>query len=96
MAVIRRRIDALDVRLVALLNERAACAMAIGALKRRESLPVYEPDREATVLANVSAANCGPLAPDALRRGFERIIDEARRLQRADSADAARPGRSGQ
>jgi chorismate mutase len=80
--VIRKRIDALDLQLVALLNERAECAIAIGQVKQRTTLPIYEPDREATVLANVCAANRGPLEAEALRRVFERIIDEARRLQR--------------
>jgi chorismate mutase len=81
---LRRQIDTLDLVLVKLLNERARCAIAIGRVKQQAELPIYEPDREATVLANVAAANRGPLEADALRRLFERIIDEARRLQRVD------------
>ena len=79
---LRRRIDELDAALVALLNERSACALAIGALKRELDLPVYQPDREKAVLANVRASNSGPLDAEAVSRLFERIIDEARRLER--------------
>ena len=82
IGALRRRIDALDAEIVALLNARAGCAIDIGHAKQREGLPVYQPAREAEVLANVRAANRGPLTDDALVRLFERIIDEARRLER--------------
>lgn len=79
---LRRRIDTLDRQLVGLLSERASCALAIGRLKEAAGLPVYQPAREAEVLANVQAANVGPLDNGAMVRLFERIIDEARRLER--------------
>ena len=79
---IRRRIDAIDEQLVRLLNERAACALAIGKEKEQLGAPIYQPAREAQVLAQVRAANLGPLDQDAMTRLFERIIDEARRLER--------------
>lgn len=79
---LRRRIDALDEQLVQLLNQRATCALAIGRLKEAAGLPVYQPTREADVLANVRSHNTGPLDAAAMTRLFERIIDEARRLER--------------
>ena len=42
----RRKIDELDRKLAALLNERASAAIEIGRLKRNTKLPIYEPDRE--------------------------------------------------
>lgn len=78
----RERIDALDREILRLLNERSACANVIGAIKHTLAIPVYVPSREAEVLANVSAANAGPLPDDAVRRLFERIIDETRSLER--------------
>ena len=46
-------------------------------------MPVYQPDREKEVIEHVrSIAVEGPLGPDAIVRLFERIIDEARRLER--------------
>lgn len=79
---LRRRIDQLDEQIVALLNQRATCALAIGRLKEAAGLPVYQPTREADVLANVRTHNTGPLDAAAMTRLFERIIDEARRLER--------------
>jgi len=83
---LRRRIDGIDARLVALLSERAACALEIGRLKDARGLPVYQPDREVQVLAHVRRVNQGPLDDEAVARLFERIIDEARRLERIASA----------
>lgn len=79
----RRRIDELDRKLVELLNERARCAIEIGHLKQAEHEPLYQPEREREVLANVEHANAGPLSNPAIRRLFERIIDEARSVERA-------------
>ncbi|MGH9408711.1 MAG: chorismate mutase [Vicinamibacterales bacterium] len=79
---LRRRIDMLDEHIVRLLNARAACALEIGRLKREQQIPIYQPEREAQVLANVLSRNTGPLDDQAIKRLFERIIDEARHLER--------------
>lgn len=79
---LRQRIDEIDEQIVALLNTRAECALAIGHEKKLAGLEVYQPDREADVLAHVQAVNTGPLDNGAVKRLFERVIDEARRLER--------------
>ena len=79
---LRRRIDLLDESLVRLLNARAACALEIGRLKREMGIAIYQPDREAEVLKHVQSLNSGPLDDQVIKRLFERIIDEARRLER--------------
>ena len=76
-------IDDVDRRIVALLNERTQVVEEIGRVKRLAKLPIYEPKREELVFANVTQCNGGPLTTDALRRIFERIIDEMRGVQRA-------------
>lgn len=78
----RRRIDEIDLLLVGLFNERTTCAIEIGHIKKRLSMEIYSPGREAQVIANVTAANRGPLDTEAVRRLFERVIDEARRIER--------------
>ena len=85
---LRGQIDALDERLVELLNARAACALEIGHEKKLAGLEVYQPSRETEVLGHVQRINMGPLDDEAMKRLFERIIDEARRLERI--ADEAR------
>ncbi len=82
IAALRDAIDALDEQLVRLLNERAQCALEIGEIKRMMDMEIYQPDRERAVLQHVRAINPGPLDGDAITRLFERIIDEARRLER--------------
>lgn len=82
LTTLRERIDALDEQLVRLLNERAACALEIGRAKEALGLAVYQPEREREVLDHVAGVNRGPLDAQAMRRLFERIIDEARRLER--------------
>ena len=79
---LRRKIDALDDALVRLLNTRAACALEIGRVKKQVGLAIYQPSREAEVLGHVQSINPGPLDDGAIRRLFERIIDEAHRLER--------------
>ncbi|MEP7118536.1 MAG: chorismate mutase [Acidobacteriota bacterium] len=89
VAALRAEIDQIDEVLVRLLDRRARCAYAIGRVKRTENRAVYEPAREATVLARVreiDAALGGALDGDAIARLFERIIDEARRIQRIEAA----------
>ena len=78
----RRQIDEIDRKLVELLNERSKAALEIGKLKEAEKLPLYQPEREREVLENAERANSGPLTHGAIRRLFERIIDEARSIER--------------
>jgi chorismate mutase-like protein len=75
-------VDDVDRRLVALLNERTRVVQEIGRVKRQTQMPIYEPKREDQVFANISASNGGPLTDGAVRRIFERIIDEMRMIQR--------------
>jgi chorismate mutase len=78
----RRRIDEIDKKLVELLNERSQCALEIGRIKQEVNIPLYQPDRENEVLENAESENKGPLTDAAIRRLFERIIDEARSAER--------------
>jgi chorismate mutase len=89
---LRENIDSVDTVLVKLLNQRAKWALEIGDVKKTVGIPVYQPDREAKVLGRVLERNRGPLPADAIRRLFERIIDESRRLERIGSEGAAGEG----
>jgi chorismate mutase len=80
-------IDQIDRRIVALLNQRTEIVECIGRVKRECQMPVYEPRREDQVFANIAQANHGPIGHAAVRRIFERIIDEMRGIQRARMQD---------
>lgn len=87
---IRKRIDALDKRLVRLLSGRARLAQGIGRLKEGAA---YRPEREAQVLRGILAENRGPLPNAALARLFTEIISACRALE--DSMTAAYLGPQG-
>src|SRR6516162_324128 len=78
----RRKIDEIDRKLVEILNQRAQAAQEIGRLKRDADLPVYEPDRERTVLTKVQEMNQGPLHHRHLLQIYERIMDVMRNIQK--------------
>ncbi len=78
----RKKIDELDRKLAALLNERASAAIEIGRLKRHTKLPIYEPDRERAVIENVQQSSRGPLDKRDLAQIFERIMDVMRNIQK--------------
>ena len=77
----RKRIDGLDAQLVELLNERSSCAAEVGRLKHAAAVPLYQPEREREIVERVQRLNKGPLRNDALKRLFERILDEARQVE---------------
>jgi chorismate mutase len=54
-------------------------------------MPLYQPAREKEVLANAEGNNNGPLSHAAIRRLFERIIDEARSAERVAMHDKPSP-----
>lgn len=78
----RESIDELDLQLLEILNRRTAVVEEIGLIKQELGLAIYEPKREDQVFANVTAHNRGPLGQDAVKRIFERIIDEMRTVQK--------------
>jgi chorismate mutase len=85
---LREEIDRLDEVIVRLLDRRARCAYAIGRIKKELGRPIYEPAREAAVIGRVKALNAtlgGPLDERAIVRLYERIMDEARRIQRLEA-----------
>jgi len=75
---VRERIDSIDRDLQRLLNERAACALAVARIKHAEpgdQPPVfYRPEREAQILARIKQENTGPLSDEDLARLFREII----------------------
>jgi len=78
----RKRIDEIDEQLAKLLSERSHCVIEIGKIKRQKQLPVYDPEREKEILERLLRDNQGPLENEALKRLFERILDESRRVER--------------
>ena len=89
LARLRRRIDALDRRIVALLNERADLGRDVGRAKHAAGRrSVIDRDREREVLLRVALANLGPLAQADLLAIYRRLIAATRALEEHDRRDA--------
>ena len=76
LSTIRGRIDAIDERIQALLNERARFAQQVGISKSSSSKAVdfYRPEREAEVLRMALKRNKGPLRDEEIARLFREIM----------------------
>ena len=81
---LRIEIDAIDEKLVELFNQRARCVQEIGRYKQQKQKAVYEPTREAAVMANVARSNHGPLPYEELATIYTAILAAMRRLQSPD------------
>ena len=90
---LRRRIDALDRKLVKLLSKRARCSLAIGRLKRAAGWSLFHRQREQDISRNVRRANSGPLSDSAVDHLFAEILRMTRAAVRAELRRRA-PGRA--
>ncbi|HSY54319.1 MAG TPA: prephenate dehydratase [Opitutaceae bacterium] len=79
---IREKIDALDRRMVELLNERLALAAEIGKLKRDTGGQIYVAEREDAVLRKVAELNKGPIKNEALQAIYREIMSAAIALEK--------------
>ncbi len=78
---LRLAINAVNEGLLKLLNERAQIAEEIGAVKRRDHLPVYQPERELAVLDEMAMKNPGPLSGDQVKTIMQVVMQECRSVQ---------------
>jgi chorismate mutase/prephenate dehydratase len=82
IAELRSKIDAIDMELLRLLNERAKVARDIGAIKSREGLPIYSPEREDRVIRSLIDRSEGPLTPESIRAIYCEIMSAALALEK--------------
>ena len=85
LAEVRKEIDALDLQIQALLNQRAAAALKVASVKLAEAAgkPVdfYRPEREAQILKEIARRNPGPMSDSAVQRIFREIISASLALE---------------
>ncbi len=82
LAEARRRIDAIDEKLLALLNERSNLSLQVGRIKAGEKSNIFKPQRETEILERLGALNQGPLPDKALKSIWREIFSASRSLQR--------------
>src|SRR6187399_2169655 len=78
---LRRGIDAVDQQILKLLHERVRLVMQVGEYKRERGIPVYDADRERALLERLCRLAEPPLDAETIRRIFERLVDESRRIE---------------
>lgn len=82
LAELRVCIDAIDGKIVTLLNERARLVQEVGRRKALDGTPVYAPSREQAVLARVLSLNEGPLLPVTLEAIYRELMSGSFALER--------------
>lgn len=81
LEALRRSIDEIDSRLLALIEERVRLVLAVGDYKRQHGLAIYDPERERKLIERLTAEAHPPLEEGTVKRIFERLVDESRRLE---------------
>ena len=89
---LRKRLDAIDERLVALLSQRAQVIQEVADFKWQHHLPVYLPEREVAIMARLCATNPGPLSNDALARIYRVVLEEMRNFEHEQMVSMERGG----
>lgn len=79
----RKRIDALDLEIVRLINERAECARSIGEAKEKHGCATYIPERERQVLDRVAAASAGPLPAASIQAIYREVMSACRAVEQS-------------
>ncbi|HEY7523635.1 MAG TPA: chorismate mutase [Candidatus Limnocylindrales bacterium] len=93
---LRRRIDALDRRIVAMLNERAELGREVGRAKKAAGWQaVRDAKREREVLLRVTMANTGPIPQADLLAIYRRLVAVTRTLEGQDGHDDGDGNRAG-
>jgi chorismate mutase / prephenate dehydratase len=81
LAELRQKIDALDRKIVELLNKRAELVVNVGKIKRSSGVPIYAPHREAQVLSKVLRLNTGPLPGRTIEAVYRELMSGSFRLE---------------
>jgi len=79
----RNKIDQIDKRLVALLNDRAKASLAIGKEKMKNKKGIYAPAREQAILKKIARLNKGPMSQEAFEAIYREIMSSSLALEKA-------------
>ena len=79
---LRNKINAIDSKMVVLLNERAKISGEVGELKVKSNKGIYSPAREKEVLKRIEELNKGPMAMEAFAAIYREIMSSSLALER--------------
>ena len=78
----RKKIDALDERIVRTLNQRAKVSQQIGRHKSKNKAGVYVSSREREVFKRIKALNKGPMTDEALEAVYREVMSSSLSLEK--------------
>jgi len=78
---LRERLDIIDEQIMSYLTERAKVILKVAEVKRQHAIPIYVPEREASILARLRLLNPGPLSGDAIERIYRTVVEEMRNFE---------------
>jgi len=79
---LRKKIDALDAKIVELLNQRAEITLSVGAHKIKNKASIYAPAREKQVLERIKMLSKGPLNKVGLEAIYREIMSASLSLEK--------------
>jgi len=82
---LRKKINALDSKLVVILNERAKISKKIGEKKAKDNKGIYSPSREKQVLKRIRDLNKGPLSVEAFEAIYREIMSSSLAIEKMSS-----------
>lgn len=80
--VLRKDIDVIDERIADLLLSRFAVVREIGAVKKRDGIPVTNSGREEEVIAKVRSYALDAAEKDAVEKAYRAIIQASKDLEK--------------
>ena len=79
---LRKKIDALDEKIIALLNDRTHLALEIGKLKQADDSEVYAPARESEIYRKIDSFGDGPLPKESLKAIYREVMSASLALEK--------------
>jgi chorismate mutase/prephenate dehydratase len=79
---LREKINSIDISIVGLLDERAKIVKEIGEYKKRNNIPIYQPEREKEVKELIISKSKKEFPLEALLQIFTEIVSAARALEK--------------
>lgn len=82
LSEIRKKIDAIDAKLLDLLSERADLVHEVGLVKHKEGVAIYAPEREEALLQSLIKRNNGRLPEKSIRAIYREIMSASLALEK--------------
>ncbi|MCK5581442.1 MAG: prephenate dehydratase [Candidatus Omnitrophica bacterium] len=79
----RKNIDAIDAKIISLLNDRAEISLAIGKEKVKNKKSIYAPGREKEIFKRIEILNKGPMSQEAFEAVYREVMSASLSLEKA-------------